>query len=64
MLKQSGTIATIASGQTQSVTIQGFAIPAEALSKVSTLTITAGPVPGERVKTNNAGQFKILLQLQ
>ena len=64
LLKQSGTIATIASGQTQSVPIQGFAIPAEALSKVSTLTVTAVPVPGERVKTNNIGQFKILLQLQ
>ncbi len=64
VLKQSGTIATIASGQTQSVTIQGFAIPPEALSKVSTLTITAVPVPGERVKTNNTGRFKILLQLE
>jgi hypothetical protein len=64
VLTQAGTIATIAAGQTQSVTIQGFAIPAEALSKVSTLTVTAGPVPGERVKTNNTGQFKILLQLQ
>jgi hypothetical protein len=64
VLKQTGTIGTIASGQTQTVTIQGFAIPPEALSKVSTLTVTAGPVPGERVKTNNTGQFKILLQLQ
>ena len=64
MLTQSATIATIAAGQTQSVTIQGFAIPAEALSKVSTLKVTAGQVPGEQVKTNNVGQFKILLQLQ
>lgn len=64
VLEQSGTIATIAAGQTQSVTVQGFAIPPEALSKVSTLKVTAGPVPGERVKTNNTGQFKILLQLQ
>jgi hypothetical protein len=64
VLKQSGTIATIATSQTQSVTIQGLAIPPEALSKVSTLKVTAGPVPGERVKTNNTGQFKILLQLQ
>jgi hypothetical protein len=63
-LTQEGTIATIASGQTQSVTLTGFNIPAEALSKVSTLNVTAGPVPGERVKTNNIGQFKILLQLQ
>ena len=64
VLKQTGTIATIAAGQTQSVTIQGFAIPTEALSKVSTLKVKAGPVPGERVKTNNTGQFKILLQLK
>ncbi len=64
VLTQSSTIATIAAGQSQSVTIQGFAIPPEALSKVSTLTIAAGPVPGERVKTNNTGQFKLLLQLQ
>ena len=64
VLSQSGTIATIASGRTQSITIQGFAIPPEALSKVSTLKVTAGPVPGERVKTNNTGQFKILLQLK
>jgi len=64
VLNQSATIGTIASGQTQSVTVQGFAIPAEALSKISTLTVTVGPVPGERVKTNNTGRFKILLQLQ
>src|SRR5665648_292260 len=63
-LKQSGTIATIASGQTQSVTLTGFNIPPEALSKVSTLKITAGPVPGEQKMSNNSGQFKILLQLQ
>lgn len=64
VLTKTGSIATIASGQTQKVTIQGFAIPAQALSKVSTLKVTAGPVPGERVKANNTGQFKILLQLQ
>jgi hypothetical protein len=64
VLTQATTIATITSGQTQTVTIKGFVIPAEALSKVSTLNVMAGPVPGERVKTNNVGQFKILLQLQ
>jgi hypothetical protein len=64
VLTQSTKIATIAAGQTQSVPVQGFVIPAEALSKVSTLTVTAGPVPGEQVKSNNTGQFKILLQLQ
>ena len=64
VLPQEGTIATIASGQTQSVTLTGFNIPAEALSKVSTLKVTAGPVPGEQKMSNNSGQFKILLQLQ
>ena len=64
VLKQAVKIATIASHQMQTVTIPPFTIPPEALSKVSTLTVTAGPVPGERVKTNNVGQFKILLQLQ
>jgi hypothetical protein len=63
-LTQTATIATIAAGQTQTVAVKGFVIPEEALSKVSTLTVTAGPVPGERVKTNNTGQYKILLQLQ
>jgi len=63
-LTQTGSIATITSTGTQSVTIQGFAIPAEALSKVSTLTVTAGPVKGERTTSNNTATYKILLQLQ
>lgn len=63
-LKQEGTIAGIEPGKTQSVTIQGFAIPSEALSKISTLQVKVGPVPGERVSTNNSGQFKFLLQLK
>ena len=58
------TIATIAAGKTQTAVLTGFAIPAEALTKVSTLTIATGPVPGERIKTNNSGSFKILLQLE
>jgi hypothetical protein len=64
VLTQTGSIATMPAGKTQKVTITGWAIPAQALSKVSTLRVTAGPVEGERVKTNNTAQYKILLQLQ
>lgn len=63
-LKQSGSIATIASGKTQSVAITGFSIPTTALSKEITLKVKAGPVPQEQVQSNNSGQFKFLLQLQ
>ncbi len=63
-IKQEATIATIASGKTQDVTITGFVIPTEALSKVVTLKVVAGPVKGERVLTNNSATYKLLLQLQ
>ena len=63
-LKQTGSIATIAAGQTQSVSVTGFAIPTDALSKELVLKVTAGPVDGERVETNNSGRFKFLLQLK
>lgn len=63
VLTQTGTIATIAAGKTESVILKGFAIPGEALGQVSTLTITVGPVPGESVTTNNTGSYKILLKL-
>lgn len=64
VLTQTGTIASIAAGKTESVTLTGFAIPNEALSRVSTLKITVGPVAGERVTTNNNGSYKILLKLE
>jgi hypothetical protein len=64
VLTQAGTINTIGASQYQAVSITGFAIPADALSKVSTLKVKAGPVPGERVLSNNSGQYKILLQLK
>jgi hypothetical protein len=63
-LKQAATITNIAAGQTQSVVIQGFAIPSSALSKTLTLKIMAGPVKQERSLANNAGRFKFILQLQ
>jgi hypothetical protein len=64
VLTKTGSIATIPAGKKQTVKITGWAVPTEALSKVSTLKVTAGPVEGERVKTNNTAQYKILLQLQ
>jgi hypothetical protein len=63
-IKKEASIATIAAGKTQDVTITGFAIPEEALSKVLTLKVVAGPVEGERVETNNSAQFKLVLQLK
>ena len=63
-IKQTGSIATIEAGKTQEVTITGFAIPEEALSKEVTLKVVAGPVKGERVETNNSATYKLLLQLK
>ena len=63
-IKQSAPIATIEAGKTQDVTISGFAIPTEALSKEVTLKVVAGPVKGERVETNNTVTYKLLLQLK
>ena len=64
VLTQASTISSIAPNQYQTVSITGFAIPADALSKISTLTVKAGPVQGERVLSNNSGHYKILLQLK
>jgi hypothetical protein len=63
-LKQTATIATIQPGKTAGVSVTGFNIPTTALSKVVTLKAKVGPVPQERVQSNNSGQFKFLLQLQ
>ena len=63
-ISQTGTIATLPSNKSQTVTVQGFAIPPEALSKQCTVKVTAGPVKGERVTSNNSATYKILLQLQ
>ena len=64
VLTQASTISSITPNQYQTVSITGFAIPADALSKISTLTVKAGPVQGERVLSNNSGHYKILLQLK
>jgi hypothetical protein len=63
-LKQTASIASIQAGKTADVSVSGFAIPTSALSKVVTLKAKVGPVPQERVQSNNSGEFKFLLQLQ
>jgi hypothetical protein len=63
-IQKEAEIATIDAGKTQEVTITGFAIPEEALSKPCTLKVVAGPVQGERVETNNSALYKLILQLQ
>ena len=63
-IRQEAEIATIEAGSTQEVTITGFAIPEEALSKPCTLKVVAGPVQGERVETNNSALYKLVLQLK
>jgi hypothetical protein len=63
-VKQEATIPVIEPDKTEQVTLSGFAIPEEALSRVVTLKVTGGPVQGEKVETNNSASFKLLLQLQ
>jgi hypothetical protein len=63
-IRQEASIAVIEAGKTQDVTITGFAIPTEALSKKVKLTVKAGPVQGERVETNNSATYTLLLQLK
>lgn len=61
---QTVTIAVIQPGETQSVDVSGFSIPADALSKTTTLKVQAGPVPDKKLLDNNRGTFRFLLQLQ
>jgi hypothetical protein len=63
VVTQTATITSIAAGKTESIVLKSFAIPGETLGQASTLKITVGPVPGESVKTNNNGSYKILLEL-
>lgn len=63
-LKETATIAAISPNQRQSVEVQGFAVPNTALSRVSTLRVKVGPVPEERVLTNNSATYQFLLQLK
>lgn len=63
-LKQTATIAAISPDKKQTVEVSGFAIPNEAITKTSTLRVKVGPVPEERVLTNNSATYQFLLNLQ
>ena len=54
------TIASIASHTKQSVDVPGLNIPATTIAKSSKLKVLAGPVPGEKVLSNNAATFTIV----
>jgi hypothetical protein len=59
----SHTIDSIRAGKTVTVQFSGFNIPSGALSRVSGLTAKAGPVPLEKVLSNNTLDLKIILTL-
>lgn len=60
---QSGKIATITNGQTVSLDLPPIIPPPTAISSVSTLTVSVGPVPNEKSTANNKAEFRIILQL-
>jgi hypothetical protein len=61
--KKSSLIASIAASKSASVDIGGFTGLDTAISQVSTLKVMAGPVPGEKILTNNSATYKITLTL-
>ncbi len=54
------TIPSIAVHGKQSVDVPGLNIPSSAITKTSKLTVVVGPVPGEKVLTNNHATFVIV----
>lgn len=54
-----GTIASLAAHQKQTVDVQGLNIPASAISKQSHLKVQAGPVAGEKYLKNNTATYVI-----
>ena len=61
--KQTHTIDSIKAGKTVTVQFSGYNIPSGALARVSGLTAKAGPVPLEKVLSNNTLDLKIILTL-
>ena len=47
----------------QSVDVPGLNIPSSAIPKTSKLTVLVGPVPGEKVLSNNHATFVIVPEL-
>jgi hypothetical protein len=54
------TIPSIAVHAEESVDVSGLSIPTTAITKTSKLTVVAGPVPGEKVLSNNHATFVIV----
>jgi hypothetical protein len=54
------TIPSIAPGAKQTASVSGLNIPSTAITKSSTLKVEAGPVPGEKVVSNNHATFTIV----
>jgi hypothetical protein len=62
-VEQTGTIKTIGNGQTITIDLPAMIPPTPAISTVSTLTVSVGPVPNEKSLANNKAVYKIVLQL-
>ncbi len=56
----SATIPSIAKGATATADVTGLNIPSTAITKSSHLKVIAGPVPGEKVLSNNSLSFIII----
>jgi len=56
-----GTIAAIAPGDKETVEIGGLVPPDAALTRESTVEVTAGPVSGEKVTDNNSASYGVIL---
>ncbi len=54
------TIPTIAAHASQTVDVPGLNIPSTAITKPSTLKVLAGPVPGEKVLSNNSATYTVI----
>ena len=54
------TISSIAPGAKETVNVTGLNIPSSAITKSSTLKVEAGPVPGEKVLSNNHATFVVV----
>lgn len=54
------TIAAIAAHAKQTVNVTGLNIPSTAITKSSHLKVEAGPVPGEKVLSNNTATYTII----
>jgi hypothetical protein len=62
-IEQTAKITTIGNGQTVTFDMPAIIPPGAAVSAVSTLTVSVGPVPNEKSLANNKAVYRIVLQL-